>query len=299
MMNKLFVMIGPPGSGKSTIAEEIALNEPAIIVSSDVVRGNLYGDESVQGDPAKVFRIVHENVKHYLRKGCNVVMDATNLNSKKRAAFLREINKVCPDCEKIAVVVVADIDTCIHRDMERDRTVGWEVIHKMVANFQPPFYYEGWDAIHYHHTGEPYDLAWVMERADKFDQMNHHHTLTLGEHMRATADRIDDFVDSIAAYYHDIGKLHCQTFDDEGEAHYYNHHHIGAYVWLCSDLCYNWVCNDRNYSAWWVAQLICWHMMPYQCSSKEEFVYWVARRGMPEDLIDSIWKLHEADKEAH
>lgn len=299
MMNKFYMMIGVPASGKSSIAAEYAEKYDAVIVSSDAIRGDLYGDESVQGDPAKVFRIVHENIKFFLRKGYNVIMDATNINSKKRAAFLREINKVCPDCIKTAVVVVADINTCIHRDMKRNRTVGWEIIHKMVANFQPPHYYEGWDVIHYHHTGEPYDLAWVMERADKFDQMNHHHTLTLGKHMRAAADRIDDFVDSIAAYYHDIGKLHCQTFDDEGEAHYYNHHHIGAYAWLCSDLCYDWMHNDRNYSAWWVAQLICWHMAPYQSMSKEGFIQWATKRGMPEDLIDSIWKLHEADEEAH
>ena len=299
MKNKFYMMIGVPGSGKSTIAERIAFDEPAIIVSSDVVRGSLYGDESVQGDPAKVFRIVHENVKHYLSKGCNVIMDATNINSKKRAAFLREIDKVCPDCLKIAMVVVADKDTCVSRDLLRKRTVGYEVIERMIANFQPPFYYEGWDAIHYHNTGKPIELGGLFARAVKFDQCNHHHTLTLGKHMEAAAISVDDFVDSIAAYYHDIGKLFCQTFDDEGEAHYYNHHHIGAYVWLCSDLCYDWLLNDRNYSAWWVAQLICWHMTPYQCKSRDDFVLWATRRHMPEDLIDSIWKLHEADKEAH
>lgn len=298
-MNKLFVMIGVPLSGKSTIAEEIALNEPAIIVSSDVTRAHLYGDESVQGDPAKVFRIVHENVKHYLSKGCNVIMDATNLNSKKRAAFLREVNKVCPDCRKIAVVVVADKDTCVSRDLLRSRTVGWEVIERMIANFQPPFYYEGWDEIRYRNTGKPVDLRDVMEMTEVFDQCNHHHSMRLGSHMRVAATHIEDFVDYIATYHHDIGKLYCQTFDDEGEANYYNHHHIGAYVWLCSDLCYDWMHNDRNYSAWWVAQLICWHMTPYQCASRDEFVHWATRRGMPEDLIDSIWKLHEADKEAH
>jgi predicted kinase len=299
MMNKFYMMIGVPGSGKSTIAEEIALNEPAVIVSSDVVRGDLYGDESIQGDPAKVFRIVHENVKHYLRKGCNVIMDATNINSKKRAAFLREINKVCPDCRKIAVVVAADKDTCVSRDLLRERIVGYEVIERMIANFQPPFYYEGWDKIEYHNTSKPVDLDGLFDHAMKFDQCNHHHTLTLGEHMRAAATYVDDFVDYIAAYCHDIGKLYCQTFDDEGEAHYYNHHHIGAYVWLCSDLCWDWMHNDRVYSAWWVAQLICWHMTPYQCMSKEGFILWATRRGMPEDLVDSIWKLHEADKEAH
>ena len=298
-MNKFYMMIGVPSSGKSTIAEEITRNEPAIIVSSDAIRGDLYGDESVQGDPAKVFRIVHENVKHYLSKGCNVIMDATNINSKKRAVFLREINEVCPDCRKIAVVVVADKYTCVSRDLLRQRTVGEAVIERMIANFQPPFYYEGWDEIEYRNTGKPVDLRDVMEMADAFDQCNHHHTFTLGKHMRVAATHIDDFVDYIATSFHDIGKLYCQTFDDEGEAHYYNHHHIGAYVWLCSDLCYDWMHNDRCCSGWWVAQLICWHMMPYQCKSKEEFVLWATKRGIFENLIDSIWKLHEADKEAH
>lgn len=298
MMNTLFVMIGIPGAGKSSIAAEYAEKYDAVIVSSDAIRGDLYGDESVQGDPAKVFRIVHEIVKHYLIKGCNVIMDATNINSKKRAAFLREVNKVCPDCRKIAVVVVTDKDTCVSRDLFRGRTVGEAVIDKMIANFQPPFYYEGWDKIEYHNTGKPVELIDVMTMANAFDQCNHHHAFTLGRHMRVAATHIDDFVDYIAAYFHDIGKLYCQTFDDEGEAHYYNHHHIGAYVWLCSDLCYDWMHNDRCYSAWWVAQLICWHMTPYQSTSKEGFVQWATKRGMPEDLIDSIWKLYEADKEA-
>lgn len=298
-MIKFMMLVGVPASGKSSIAKALAEENGAIIVSSDAIRGDLYGDESVQGDPAKVFRIVHENVKHYLRKGCNVIMDATNINSKKRAAFLREIDKVCPDCEKIAVVVVADKDTCVSRDLLRERTVGWEVIERMIANFQPPFYYEGWDTIHYHNTGKPIEMVHLTKMAENYDQMNHHHALTLGEHMRVAADYVNDFVDSIGAYYHDTGKLFCQSIDEHGEAHYYNHHHIGAYVWLCSDLCYDWMHNDRCYSAWWVAQLICWHMAPYQCMSREEFTCWATRRGMPEDLIDSIWKLHEADLSAH
>ena len=299
MMNKLFVMIGIPGAGKSTIAKEIAERELAVVVSSDAVRGVLYGDENIQGDPAKVFRIVNDNIKCHLRNGHNVIMDATNINSKKRAAFLREMSKVCPDCEKIAVVVVADRDTCVSRDLLRERTVGEAVIDRMIANFQPPFYYEGWDKIEYHNTGKPIELGELFAQAVKFDQKNHHHTLTLGKHMEVAASYVDDYVDSIAAYYHDIGKLFCQTFDDDGEAHYYNHHYIGAYVWLCSDLCYDWMHNDRCYSPWWVAQLICWHMTPYQNMSKDEFATWAVKRGMPEDLIDSIWKLHEADKEAH
>ena len=32
-----------------------------------------------------------------------------------------------------------------------------------------------------------------------------------------------------ASPIHDIGKLYTQTFDNEGNAHYYNHENVGAY----------------------------------------------------------------------
>ena len=212
--------------------------------------------------------------------------------------FLRELSKI-PNVQKICVLVVPPFEVVKEQNANRERKVPEYALERMYRNFNMPHESEGWDKIEYHNTGEPVDLGEVIKMAEAFDQMNHHHTLTLGKHMLVTATRIDDFVDYIAANFHDIGKLYCQTFDDEGEAHYYNHHHIGAYVWLCSDLCYDWMHNDRYNSAWWIAQLICWHMTPYQYKSREEFVQWATRRGMPVDLIESIWTLHEADLEAH
>ena len=56
MMKKpiLTVLVGLPGSGKSTYANKI---KNAILCSSDKVREELYGDENIQGDKQKVFRI--------------------------------------------------------------------------------------------------------------------------------------------------------------------------------------------------------------------------------------------------
>lgn len=62
MMNKLFMMIGIPASGKTSLAEQIAKSEGAEIVSSDSIRKELYGDESIQGDSNKVFRILQDRV---------------------------------------------------------------------------------------------------------------------------------------------------------------------------------------------------------------------------------------------
>jgi predicted kinase len=46
---KAFVMVGAPGSGKSTFASKLAESENAFIVSGDNVRAELYGNEATQG----------------------------------------------------------------------------------------------------------------------------------------------------------------------------------------------------------------------------------------------------------
>ena len=50
---KLEILIGIPGSGKSTYAkEEHESNSNSVYLSSDKIREELYGNESVQGNPA-------------------------------------------------------------------------------------------------------------------------------------------------------------------------------------------------------------------------------------------------------
>lgn len=61
-MNKFYMMIGLPASGKSTIAKEIAKSEDAIIVSSDEIRKE-FGDVNDQSQNAKVFKEVEKRLK--------------------------------------------------------------------------------------------------------------------------------------------------------------------------------------------------------------------------------------------
>ena len=51
-------MCGLPASGKTTKAKEIVAEEGAEYVSSDEIRKELYGDESDQTNPNKVFEIM-------------------------------------------------------------------------------------------------------------------------------------------------------------------------------------------------------------------------------------------------
>ena len=301
MMNKLFVMIGLPGSGKTWLAKEYGERYDAVYCSSDAIRGELYGDESIQGDPNKVFRIMNERAFAALKEGRNVVYDATNLVAKKRINFLREVKRICSnEVIPIAVVVLCPIEVCIERDAARERVAGERVIRRMLESYQPPHYYEGWKSIYFHYTSnEVVELAKLSDAANDFDQKNHHHTLTLGEHMRVAANSTPDWTLDIAAMYHDIGKLFTQSFDAHGEAHYYSHDKVGSYYWMCSDLAKDWVMSDMSAMALYVGQLICWHMQPYFAGNKKTFTDWATKRGMSEIMIEDIWTLHEADEEAH
>ena len=299
-MNKLYVMVGLPASGKSTIAAEYIERHDAVLVSSDAIRAEIYGDENCQDDPSKVFDLMKKRTVAALREGYNVVYDATNINSKRRISLLRDIKKQVAQVIPVAVLVLCPVDECIERDALRNRTVGEAVINKMLYNYQPPSYYEGFRTLEYHYTGNYINIEELLGQTWDFDQKNHHHSLTLGGHMSKTAALVeDDFMVNLAARYHDIGKLFVQTFDEDGEAHYKNHHHVGAYLWLCSALARDWIFNDMSYAVQYVAQLICWHMQPYFVDSYEDFVEWGEKRGMRPLMIDDIWKLHCADLHAH
>lgn len=61
MANELIMLVGIPGSGKSTYADKLVKDNPEIIVhSSDKLREELYGDSSIQGDNGKLFEELHK-----------------------------------------------------------------------------------------------------------------------------------------------------------------------------------------------------------------------------------------------
>ena len=85
-MNKptLWVMCGLSGSGKSTVATQIAKNnENTVIVSSDAIREELTGNYENQEHNEEVFKIFHDRIRKNLENKNNVVADATNLTMKR------------------------------------------------------------------------------------------------------------------------------------------------------------------------------------------------------------------------
>ena len=67
---KLILLVGIPGAGKTTYSNEYVKSNPNIIhLSSDLIRKELYGDESIQGDPAEVFSLMQKRAVGSLNEG--------------------------------------------------------------------------------------------------------------------------------------------------------------------------------------------------------------------------------------
>lgn len=137
----VYVMIGAPASGKSTYAQ----NLQGRIVSSDAIRAELYGDESIQGNSADVFKVFYNKARAELAKGNDIILDATNLTIKNRKNVFNNLKGY--NCKYIAVVCSSSLETLLERNKNRFRVVPENVVARMYKSFQEPSYEEGFDEI--------------------------------------------------------------------------------------------------------------------------------------------------------
>ena len=285
----LILLVGIPGSGKTTYAEKyIKEYTNTIHLSSDLIRKELWGDEATQGDNSKVFSLMQSRAIDALNNGQSVVYDATNVTRKDRSYIIA----LCPKFVKIECHVIwAPINYCIYRDeFMRKRTVGKTVIDRMLKKFQAPWYDEGFHDIKIilpdEFNIEEYENFYVNEMRVSHD--NPHHTLDIFDHcacaaLYASKHKFNSDL-RIAALYHDIGKPYVKAFiDSKGNpcetAHYYQHQCVGA--WIAYGLMVD------PFVVW----LISTHMEPFFNSK-----YY---NKLPTYLKKQIDLLHEADLNAH
>lgn len=301
-MSKFYMLVGLPGSGKSTEAEKIN----AKVFSSDKLREELYGDENIQGDNTSLFAELHKRIKKCLIEGNDCIYDATNINAKRRKAFLQEIKKI--DCEKICIFVATDFDLCIERNNNRDRKVPYNVIKKMYLTIDIPQYREGWDNIIVKRNlieDKEYNIFKYMDYLNTLNHENPHHLLTVGYHIQAVTKHIINeykltFAGDIdrlkrltkAAFYHDIGKGFTKTFiNTKGEetevAHYYGHEHVSAYLYCIYE-------KEEDFDLY-VADLIGLHMRMYCQSDNKEKTYQKIKNMVGKREFEDLCILHEAD----
>lgn len=309
------MMVGIPGSGKSTFANLYAKNANAIIISSDSIRKELFGSEEIQDNNNKVFDIMRQRTIDALKNGFNVVYDATNCSAKYRKNILQSISKV--NCRKMAVIIATPVEQCKYNNLKRERKVPVSVIDKMYHNFQFPMYQEGFDYIGifypYKDLFMRYNISETLLNKESglvyYNQNNRHHMQTLGNHLLSTYNYAirnfngNNFV-SIAGLLHDIGKPEvCSMYDKRGnkteEAHYYNHQYVSSYeaMFFLTDTSFKVFSNLNESDIVYICQLISNHMCPYFWEHEKTVERY--KRYWGNDFYNDIMMLHEADVESH
>lgn len=140
----LTILIGAPGSGKSTYASKTKDNN-TVVLSSDGIRKILYGSEEDQTHNSEVFNTLYECMTNACDEKFDIIFDATNVTKKSRARAIK-IAKLF-DYKIKAVVFDISYAGCCERNSKRERKVPEKVIRKFITSFQFPTEEEGFDEI--------------------------------------------------------------------------------------------------------------------------------------------------------
>lgn len=154
--NKLFVLVGLPGSGKSTWTKRVLseTNKPYIVVSSDKhieeyarSKNKTYSD--VFDEYVKTAgKLMNDEAERAISERVNVIWDQTNLSAKKRKAILRRFPN-----SYYKVVIIFDIDDeelgnrLKKRGEEEGKNIPNFVLNNMRKGYQHPSLTEGFDKI--------------------------------------------------------------------------------------------------------------------------------------------------------
>lgn len=309
------MMVGLPGSGKSTIAHTFSPDD--VVYSSDAIRAELFGDERDMDHNDVVFDTLHQRIFDGLFAGQDVVYDATNINYKRRMQFLRQVRALDADITTHCAFCYAPYEVCLVRNADRQNPVPESAIHDMYTKFDVPMYAEGWDYINVYETASDemfadpcathHRIDQLLCRLSKIQQGNPHHDYTIGQHcVEAYQQLLLNFTSSCitpilsrATLLHDIGKEKTKVFvDAKGNqsdvAHYYNHERVGAY----DSFLYTKDMDDAERLR--VAALIRWHMWPYvvdRSTSPGKTLQKVRR--LLGDMWSDIERMNYCDRIAH
>lgn len=304
-MNRFYMLIGFPASGKSTYAQELAKSTGGTVFSSDEYRKRLYGSEAVQDHNEEIFNRIMVDMQEALREGQIVIYDAQNISSRYRRHTINMIKKHAS--EIIGILVATPYEECLRRNQLRERHVPEYVIKRSYMNFTVPTIKEGFTdiGIIFPKNFEFRSAPIVVREMYEIEHNNYHHSYTIGKHMRAALEYLKknyqeeyetDEALRVATLVHDIGKPFTKTFvnmkgETTEDAHYYGHNNVGAYESL--------FLNVPAEIKIEIALLVQYHMNYYMSWKQSEKSRKNDEKFLGKEFMKKLDILHTCDINAH
>ncbi|MDD3191223.1 MAG: ATP-binding protein [Bacilli bacterium] len=137
------MMIGIPGSGKTTIAKILAKQYNIPIISTDEMR-----TQNPSWSEAKLWPEVYRLSAEWLIKDQDIIFDATNIDITMRNRFVEEVHKAGAKFQKKAYIILTSVEEAVRRVAKRnlnkeERYLPVEVVRMYGKKLQYPAISEG------------------------------------------------------------------------------------------------------------------------------------------------------------
>ena len=150
----VMLLIGPPLVGKTTWFNKTFQDKSATLISRDAIVMEVAGTDNYNHafntvDQKEVNRQLDHRIETAIKNKQNVVVDMTNLTSKRRKSTLSHFTD---DYTKIAVIfpMLSEEEFKSRnkkRELEENKTIPENVIKNMIASYQPISQSEGFNKV--------------------------------------------------------------------------------------------------------------------------------------------------------
>lgn len=141
-MQKIIILKGLPGSGKSSYAKKLILDNPGVYkrINKDDLRAMVDVGRWSKENERFVLKLRDSIIREALDQGKSIIIDDTNFNPRHEIDVRNIVNRDFYDREIEIEVKFMDvsIDDCIKRDLRRPNSVGEKVIRNMYSKYLRP-----------------------------------------------------------------------------------------------------------------------------------------------------------------
>ena len=131
------LLIGPPASGKTTLAMALAELTGAVVLSTDQLRDQLFGNAAAQGPWVEIEAVLHQRIQASIADGVPVIVDATHARRPWRLAITQALEPPSP-VQWIGWWLKTPLSSCLDWNKTRQRLVPEPVIREMAAALADP-----------------------------------------------------------------------------------------------------------------------------------------------------------------